>query len=248
MRKAIAYNFFTGFTNTFQLIAFLLSVFNIAQSLNANANNNNNNNNLNDNKANANENDINESNANSEVMAMNMIMPGRNIPFPVEARMVESSKGTKNFYFKKKKRSLLPVRKATTEGFESLEHKADTSQIILDFLQLWLKLLSSNSKDCQRKFFCEVNEAASRTSLVGWTLAEVISLGIARLASKSQADKDHLVLSGQYGRAGLNCTQIYQECNVNEQRFVAFATQLLPWSPVGELRYIENLVAWALMK
>ena len=71
--------------DTFQLIAFLLSVFNIASAMVANANNNNNNNNINDNKFNGNENDLNEGNANSMVMAMNMIMlGGRNLPLPDE--------------------------------------------------------------------------------------------------------------------------------------------------------------------
>ena len=70
------YYLFLGFSDTFQLIAFLLSVFNIASAMVANANNNNNNNNNNDNKFNGNENNINEGNADSAVMAMNMIMPG----------------------------------------------------------------------------------------------------------------------------------------------------------------------------
>ena len=179
---------------------------------------------------------------------MNMIMPGRSIPFPVEARMVEEQGGTKNFYFSKKRKRSLPTYQTSDEDLIMMEHKADISQIIMDFLQLWMKLLSSNSKDCQRKLFCETNEAVSRTSVTGWTLAEVISLGMVRLATRSKADKDHLILSGQYGRAGLNCTQIYDECSVNEQRFVTFATQLLPWSPVGELRYIRNLVGWTLSK
>ena len=90
--------------DTFQLIAFLLSVFNIASAMVANANNNNNNNNINDNKFNGNQNDLNEGNANSEVMAMNMIMPGRSLPFPVEATTVRNDKnGDKHVYFRQKR-------------------------------------------------------------------------------------------------------------------------------------------------
>lgn len=63
----------SGHFNTFQLFAFLLSMFNMSTILVSNANSNNRNNNLNSNQANANENDINESNTNAEVTAMNMI-------------------------------------------------------------------------------------------------------------------------------------------------------------------------------
>ena len=68
-----------GYSNTFQLIAFLLSALNIISVLisnaNSNSNNNINNNNLNDNSFNGNANDINENNSNSEVNAMNIITP-----------------------------------------------------------------------------------------------------------------------------------------------------------------------------
>ena len=71
----------------------------------ANANNNNNNNNINDNKFNGNQNDLNEGNANSEVMAMNMIMPGRSLPFPVEATTIvrNGKNGDKHVYFRQKR-------------------------------------------------------------------------------------------------------------------------------------------------
>ena len=59
--------------DTFQLVAFLLSVFNIAALMVSNVNNNNNNNNINDNEANVNDNNINESNTNAMVNSMVMI-------------------------------------------------------------------------------------------------------------------------------------------------------------------------------
>ena len=52
-----------------------------------------------------------------------------------------------------------------------------------------------------------------------------------------------LLLAGHYGRLGLNCTDIYDECGIEEQRFIHFS-QLLPWSPMGELKSIQNLVSW----
>ena len=59
--------------DTFQLIAFVLSAFNVASIMAANANNNNNNNNINDNNDDINDNNINESNTNAEVMSMVMV-------------------------------------------------------------------------------------------------------------------------------------------------------------------------------
>ena len=59
--------------DTFQLIAFLLSVFNIAALMVSNVNNNNNNNNINDNEANVNDNNINESSTNAMVNSMVMV-------------------------------------------------------------------------------------------------------------------------------------------------------------------------------
>ena len=59
--------------DTFQLIAFLLSVFNVASIMVSNVNNNNNNNNINDNDDSFNDNNINESNTNAEVMSMSNV-------------------------------------------------------------------------------------------------------------------------------------------------------------------------------
>jgi hypothetical protein len=66
------------------MIAFLLSMFNMAamvaaSAANSNVNNNNNNNNRNDNSANGNEVNINEGNVNADVTAMNMITGGRSV-------------------------------------------------------------------------------------------------------------------------------------------------------------------------
>ena len=66
--------------DTFQLIAFILSAFNVAAIMASNANNNNNNNNINDNDDNVNDNNINESNTNAEVMSMVMVgLGGRDL-------------------------------------------------------------------------------------------------------------------------------------------------------------------------
>ena len=72
--------------DTFQLIAFLLSVFNIASLMVSNVNKNNNNNNINDNEANVNDNNINESNTNAMVNSMVMVgLGGRSYGTRTEA-------------------------------------------------------------------------------------------------------------------------------------------------------------------
>jgi len=72
--------------DTFQLVAFLMSVFNIASLMVSNVNNNNNNNNINDNEANVNDNNINESNTNAMVNSMVMVgLGGRSFGTRTEA-------------------------------------------------------------------------------------------------------------------------------------------------------------------
>jgi hypothetical protein len=41
--------------------------------------------------------------------------------------------------------------------------------------------------------------------------------------------------------------QIYSDCSQAEWRFMSVSS-LLPWSPVGELKFVENLVKWAFNK
>ena len=64
-----------------------------------------------------------------------------------------------------------------------------------------------------------------------------------KLAAKNDNDFKELLLAGQYGRQGLNCTKLYEDCNLNEKTFIEFA-QLMPWSPVGELKHLKKLVSW----
>ena len=216
-----------SFSNTFQLIAFLLSVFNIASAMVANANNNNNNNNINDNKLNGNENDVNEGNANSQVMAMNMIMPGRDLPFPVEAHFVEDQ-----VHFVEKR---------------SLNQDGKIANAVMNFAHLWMKLQVAATKDCQRLHFCRTNEEASKEGRMQWEISEICSLKIAQKIAKNPNDVKELLLSGQYGRLGLNCTKIYSDCSLNEKRFIEYS-RLLSWSPMGELKKLKNLVTWILSK
>ena len=229
------------------MIAFLLSVFNIATALQANANNNNNNNNLNDNKLNGNENNVNEGNAMAMAMSMAMIMPGRDLDFPVEPVFkIDEKTGDKLIHWKKKREiqighAAAPAGKNTI-GTES--EKGKIASVIMEFVHLWMRSIAANSKDCQRWHFCHTNDQISRQSLFNWQLAEVCTLGMAyKLGHQNQTDFKELLLAGQYGRQGLNCTELYKDCNINEQTFIEFA-RLMPWSPVGELKYVEKLVSW----
>ena len=131
------------------MVAFLLSVFNIATALQANANNNNNNNNLNDNKLNGNQNNVNEGNAMAEAMAMAMIMPGRNLDFPVEPVFkIDEKTGDKLIHWKKKKREIQinhGKNNIIDDSTESAE-KGKIASVIMEFVHLWMKSIAANSK------------------------------------------------------------------------------------------------------
>ena len=174
---------------------------------------------------NGNENDVNEGNANSQVMAMNMIMPGRDLPFPVDAQFVDDK-----VHFVEKR--------SIGEG--------QIASVIMDFVHLWMRLQVAATKDCQRLHFCETNEENSKHGKVQWELSEICSLGIAKF-TKNPNDFKELLLAGQYGRMGLNCTAIYEDCGLNEKRFIEYS-RFLPWNPMGELKKIRNLASWILSK
>merc|ERR1712001_451168 len=106
-----------------------------------------------------------------------------------------------------------------------------------------MKSVTANSKDCQRLHFCRVNDQTAHQSLLNWQLSEICTLGLAYKLVHKENDLKELLLAGQYGRQGLNCTKLYEDCNINEQKFIEFA-QLMPWSPVGELKHLEKLVSW----
>ena len=128
-----------------------------------------------------------------------------------------------------------------------------------------MKMKAANSKDCQRLLLCQLNGQVASQSLNNWHLGQVCSLGLAKMIGgrgggnrrasttstasfiQEQEDVKQLLLAGHYGRLGLNCTSIYDECGLEEQRFIHFS-QLLPWSPMGELKSIRNLVSWIWLK
>ena len=116
---------------------------------------NNNNNNNNDNKFNGNENDLNEGNAMSETMAMNMIMPGGRELFAVEPVMTKDDKtGNKLIHFRRKR----TLSEEVDASNANLADNGKVASVIMDFINLWMKSIAANSKDCQRFHFCITND------------------------------------------------------------------------------------------
>ena len=128
------------------------------------------------------------------------------------------------------------------------EQNGVIASIIMKFIDLWMKLQAANSKDCQRLLLCQLNQEISEENSNSWNLSQVCSLGISKFAARrNETDMKYLLLASEYGRSGLNCSQIYDDCGKNEQRFINYA-QLEAWSPVGELKHIRNLVSWVWTK
>ena len=114
---------------------------------------NNNNNNNNDNKFNGNENDLNEGNAMSETMAMNMIMPGGRTFSAEPVMTIDDKTGNKLIHFRRKR--MLSEEVASNAN---LADEGKVASVIMDFVNLWMKSIAANSKDCQRFHFCITND------------------------------------------------------------------------------------------
>ena len=93
---------------------------------------------------------------------------------------------------------------------------------------------------------CDLNHEIAGQDSDHWNLSQICSLAVSKFAtkkSKGQNDLKQFLSAAEYGRLGLNCSLIYDECGLNEQRFIKYA-QLEAWSPVGELKHVRNLVSW----
>ena len=56
-----------------------------------------------------------------------------------------------------------------------------------------------------------------------------------------------LMLAGKYGRNGINCTEIYDDCDEENRNFINIV-DAFKWSPVADLKSIEKLLLWAYNK
>ena len=200
--------------DTFQLIAFLLSVFNVAAIMVSNVNNNNNNNNINDNTGNANDNNINESNTNAEVSSMSMVGLG--------GRSLERSR----------------------RAYEVLaEENLDTT--VWDMMKMMMKSHVTRSISCLEKLFCKTNQETSARGGFSSVTAEMSSLLIAKnLPKLSENNRKRLILSGKYGRSGLDCDQLYEQCEEENENFANIA-EAFTWSSVASFDSLTRLVDWA---
>ena len=97
-------------------------------------------------------------------------MPGRNLPFPVAPIITKNEKtGDKIIHFVEKreikdpqvmKTSLSEIKdpQGMTTPFNEIIHHGKLASIFMNFMNLWMKCLASNSKDCQRFHICRVND------------------------------------------------------------------------------------------
>ena len=207
--------------DTFQLIAFLLSIFNVASIMVSNVNNNNNNNNINDNGDNVNDNNINESNTNAMVSSMSNVGLGG----------------------KRKRRSFEHLEPSSKDIMEEELHKT-----IWDMFSLVIKSHLMRSITCLEKLFCEASESVTARGGFSAVAAEMSSLAISRSLPNLNSDqRRRIVQAGKYGRAGLNCSKIFDKCEDENWNFSNMA-EAFTWSPVASLTSMEKLVSWAYNK
>ena len=225
--------------DTFQLIAFILSGFNVASIMAANANNNNNNNNINDNANDINDNNINESNTNAEVMSMVMVgLGGRGLS--------KRSSGTMNANDQiMKGNNYMTIRHTITKGTNFVEKLHET---VADLLQLVMRSHVTPSVTCLEKLFCDSGKTAGSRGGFSMVLSEMTTLLLAKnLPSIKPSYRSRILQAGKYGRSGLNCTAIFDKCEAENWNFINIA-DAFTWSPVADLKAIEKLVSWAYNK
>ena len=75
-----------------------------------------------------------------------------------------------------------------------IAHEGKISSIIMDFMNLWMKSVTANSKDCQRLHFCRVNDQVAHQSLLNWQLSEICTLGLAYKLVHKENDLKELLL------------------------------------------------------
>ena len=187
----------------------------------SNVNNNNNNNNINDNGDNVNDNNINESNTNAMVSSMSNVGLGG----------------------KRKRRNAEHLGPSSNNIMEEELHKT-----IWDMFSLVIKSHLMRSITCLEKLFCEASESVITRGGFSAVAAEMSSLAISKsLPNLRKVQRRRVVQAGKYGRAGLNCSQIFDKCEEENWNFANMA-EAFTWSPVASLTSMEKLVSWAYNK
>ena len=107
---------------------------------------------------------------------------------------------------------------------------------------------SSPSVSCLETLFCESSESCARRGGFSYVIAEMSSLLLSELLPKLKPEqRNRLVLAGKYGRSGVNCSEVYDQCEQENINFINIL-DVFKWSPVADLKYVEKLVAWAYNK
>ena len=107
---------------------------------------------------------------------------------------------------------------------------------------------SAPSVSCLETLFCESSESCARRGGFSYVIAEMSSLLLSELLPKLKPEqRNRLVLAGKYGRSGVNCSEVYDQCEQENINFINIL-DVFKWSPVADLKYVEKLVAWAYNK
>ena len=105
------------------------------------------------------------------------------ISFLAEPIITRNEKtGDKMIHFVKKKREI------------DIANEGKISSTIMDFMNLWMKSVTANSKDCQRLHFCRVNDQIAHQSLLNWQLSEICTIGLAYKLVHKENDLKELLL------------------------------------------------------
>ena len=121
-------------------------------------------------------------------------------------------------------------------------------ETVSDLLQLVMRSHVTPSVTCLEKLFCDSCQTAGSRGGFSLVLTELPALLLARnLPNIKPAYQRRIIQAGQYGRRGLNCTAIFDQCEAENWNFINIA-DAFTWSPVAELKAIEKLVTWAYSK
>ena len=107
---------------------------------------------------------------------------------------------------------------------------------------------SATSITCLETLFCESSESSAKRGGFSYVIAEMSSLLLSQLLpSLKPGQRDRVLMAGKYGRSGVNCSEIYNECEEENMNFINIV-DAFRWSPVADLKSVEKLVAWAYSK
>jgi len=121
-------------------------------------------------------------------------------------------------------------------------------ETVADLLQLVMRSHVTPSVTCLEKLFCDSCQSAGSRGGFSLVLTELTALLLAKnLPNIKPSYQKRIIQAGKYGRGGLNCTAIFDQCEAENWNFINIA-DVFTWSPVADLKAIEKLVSWAYSK